>query len=111
MNWIKNRDYYSILAGVILSCAIYFKLHLGKIRDENCRYTIGIICKIDSGESRCASVCISFLYKGREYKCDYIDNSSQIKSELIGKRLFIKFVPNDPSKTYDIKCSCLVPNC
>jgi len=107
---MKRSNYYIIIGiGLFIIYAIYFQLHTAKLLSIKGRYTIGRIEKIKpSGEG--IRVYISFFYKDTKREVDYIEDIGKIKGIYMGKRLFIKFIPDDPDRSSDFNLNCSVPD-
>lgn len=111
MRWITNKK---ILIPVGLALAFGIGLgycyYTSKLLEKSDSYTIGTINKI-TGAKGGLRVFIDFEFENKKYQVNFIDGSDNVSSSKnLGKRYFIKFIPEHPTMQININYSDTVPS-
>jgi hypothetical protein len=109
---MKKSNYYVLIGFILfLVYGVYYDLHSRNLLTNYGRYTIGTIEKIDGGGRGCAlSIYVSFVYKNIKYTENGCAELDEVKKSFIGKHFFVKIVPNNIDRAFNIKYSCPVPD-
>ena len=101
----RNRYYIIVAVFLFLGLAIYYQWRSSSLLANKGKYTIGTIDKMKpSGNG--IRIFISFFYQGKKEEVDYIQEVGFISRFYIGKRFFIKFIPNnDRAIAFNIDCA------
>jgi len=107
----KQRSKYLIVIGILLfiGYAIYYQWHSSFLLASKGRYTIGTVEKIQSAGNG-FRIYISFAINGVKENRDYIEDVALVKRVYVGRRLFIKYVPDEENKSFDFNIDCIVPD-
>lgn len=107
----KNKYYIFIAIVLFLIYAIYHDINSNKLLISEGKYTIGYIKKITGGGKGCGMlVYVGFNYKHDKYEENYCESSDEVKRMFVGQRFFIKILPSNVDRRFDIKYSCPVPD-
>ena len=106
----KNNIYIVIAIVLFIIYAVFYAWKSSNLIDKYGVYTIGKIEKVEGGARGGLRVYISFSYKNIKHTGDYIDGSGKIKESLIGKRYFIKIVPNRIDRAFNFNIDCPIPD-
>ncbi|HSV10997.1 MAG TPA: hypothetical protein VLI68_09525, partial [Hanamia sp.] len=109
---MRNKNFIIIVLIVLFVLyAIYYGLNSDKILAEEGVYSIAKIENVQPGGRGCARLLdISFLYNNVKHRASKIcESNDSINESFIGKRFFIKIVPNELKRAIDFNFSCSVP--
>lgn len=113
---MKKSTVYTIIAlGLFAAFGAFYQIRSSNKLGKNGIYTIVTIEKIKGGGRGCGiDIYVSFTYKKIEHKKWYdCFTHAQVSENPIGKRFFMKFIPNDKGffdKSIDILYHCPVPD-
>lgn len=111
MRWIRNKH---ILIPVVLALAFGIGLgyshYTSQMLEKSDNYTIGTISRI-TGAKGGLRIFIDFDFENKKYQVNFIDGSDEVStSQNLGRRYFIKFIPDHPTMQIDINYSDTVPS-
>jgi hypothetical protein len=110
---MRNKNFIIIVLIVLFVLyAIYYGLNSDKILAEEGVYSIAKIENVQPGGRGCARLLdISFVYNNVKHMVSKIcESNDSINESFIGKRFFIKIVPNELKRAIDFNFSCSVPD-
>lgn len=106
----KTVTYISIgILSLLFVYGFYIMSIKTRLINEKGRYTIGIIQKTKVG-SKGIRVFINYYYENKIVVVDYIEEYIERKKLLIGKRIFIKFIPGHDIEYVKLDIDCIVPD-
>jgi len=108
----KSKFFVGLAILFFVMYAIYYGFQGEDLLDKNGRYVIGTINKIEGGGGRgCVlKIYVSFNYNGIEQKESYCENLQKIDESFIGKRVFLKIIPDHLDRKFIIFYNCSIPN-
>jgi hypothetical protein len=110
---MRNKKFYIIVIAVLFVLyAVYYGLNSDKILAEEGVYSIAKIENVQPGGRGCARLLdISFIYNNVKHTITKIcESNDSINKSFIGKRFFIKIVPNELERAIDFNFRCSVPD-
>ena len=110
---MKIRKIFIIIAILVFVVyAIYYGLQGDDLLEKSGRYVIGTINKIEGGGGGGCSlkIYISFKYDGIEQKESYCEDLQKINESVIGKKVFLKIIPDNLGRKLKVYYNCSIPN-
>lgn len=106
MRWIKNKRIVIPLVLVLaFGIGFWYYHYTTKILEKSDSYTIGTVSKI-TGAKGGLRIFVDFEFDSKKYQVNFIDGSDNVStSQNLGKRYFIKFIPEHPTMLIDINCN------
>lgn len=102
-----NRISYCIVVTFLIYSG-YYAIHSRQKLKNYGKYTVGVIKEIRSAGNG-LRVFISFKFNNKDHLVDYIEDIGIISKLFIGRKLIIKFIPNDLDRTFNFNVDCKVP--
>jgi hypothetical protein len=105
-----KRNRYVLVGGIILllGFAIYYQWRSSSLLAHKGKYTIGTVEKMKSAGNG-IRIYISYFYQGTKEEVDYIEQIDYLTRFYVGKRLIIKFIPNN-DRAIRFNMDCDVPD-
>lgn len=110
MHWIKSkRLLIPVVIFIGFGIGLGYSHYTDKLLEKSDSYTIGTISKI-SGAKGGLKIYINFEYRTQKYQVSYIDGSGDVSTKNnLGKRYFVKIIPEHPTKLIEINYLDTVP--
>lgn len=106
----KAQTYLGVsILSVIMVYGFYIMNLKTRLINEKGRYTIGVIQRTKIG-SKGIRVFINYSYGNKVELVDYIEDYVERNKLRIGRRIFIKFIPENDVKYIKLNLECTVPD-
>lgn len=97
----KYKPYIISAICLFIVYMIYFTIESDRILKNSHTYTLGIVDEIKATGNG-LRVYISIVYENKRKTFDYIEDIGRAKKLYIGRRLFIKIVPDNINRIMDL---------
>jgi len=106
----KKGAYLGLILLIVLSLyGSYEGCKKERLLRETGKYTIGIIDNLKIG-SKGIIVFITYYFENRKIETNYMTDYENKVKLYPGKRIFIKFIPKNDERYFDLDLDCIVPD-